>query len=85
PKFDKTYIYKLPNTKYKKFSNVYAYSFIVKTEKGTKIDNIIRQHLTIPLKLQGYFQSAALFSRTQVSGSATDNLSHIITLSTVHP
>ncbi|CAG8833083.1 36957_t:CDS:2, partial [Gigaspora margarita] len=79
PKFDKIYIYKLPNTKYEMFSNAYAYSFIVKNKnpvpsqliicnavakewqeikklEDTEIDNIIKQHLTIPLKLQDYFQ-----------------------------
>ncbi|CAG8602695.1 17481_t:CDS:2 [Gigaspora margarita] len=53
--------------------------------KDTEIDNIIRQHLTTPLKLQGYFQFVALSSKTQVSGSITDNYSHIIIPSTVYP
>ncbi|CAG8780837.1 45584_t:CDS:2 [Gigaspora margarita] len=76
-KFDKTYIYKSPNAKYEKFSNAYAYSFMVKTKnpvpsqliicntitkewreikklEDTGIDNIIKQHLTTPLKLQEY-------------------------------
>ncbi|CAG8805692.1 146_t:CDS:2, partial [Gigaspora margarita] len=107
PKFDKTYIYKLPKNKYQKFSNVYAYSFMVKNEnpapswliicdvaakewqeikklKNTEINNIIKQYYTTPLKLQSYFQSVALSSRIQVSDSVIDNLSHIITLPTVH-
>ncbi|CAG8854600.1 5761_t:CDS:2, partial [Gigaspora margarita] len=56
----------------------------IKKLEGTEIGNIIRQYLTISLKLQDYFQSAASSSQTQVLGSATDNLSHIITPSTVH-
>ncbi|CAG8742088.1 23131_t:CDS:1, partial [Gigaspora rosea] len=52
----------------------------IKKLEDTEIDNIIRQHFTTPLKLQSYFQSAVLSSRTQVSDSVTDNLSHIITL-----
>ncbi|CAG8771934.1 20816_t:CDS:1 [Gigaspora margarita] len=56
----------------------------IKKLEDTEIDNIIRQHFTTPLKLQGYFQTAASSSRTQVSDSVTDNLSPNITPSTVH-
>ncbi|CAG8726407.1 8650_t:CDS:2, partial [Gigaspora rosea] len=41
----------------------------IKKLEDTEIDDIIKQHYTTPLKLQGYFQSAASSSRTQVSDS----------------
>ncbi|CAG8739251.1 12527_t:CDS:1, partial [Gigaspora rosea] len=56
----------------------------IKKLEDTEIDNIIRQHFTTPLKLQDHFQSAASSSRTQVSNSITDNLSHIIIPPIVH-
>ncbi|CAG8821237.1 24795_t:CDS:2, partial [Gigaspora margarita] len=56
----------------------------IKKLEDTEIDNIIRQYFTTLLKLQGYFQFAASSSRTQVSDSVIDNLSHIIIPLMVH-
>ncbi|CAG8735042.1 11459_t:CDS:2 [Dentiscutata erythropus] len=60
PKFDKTYIYKSPNTKYQQFTNAFAYHFMVENE------NLIPSRLSICDTAAKEWKNIKMFEKTKI-------------------